>query len=90
MNVLFETGTICATAAVWDCFPNAKFLLNLVERHQSGDWGELPDEERESSTQAVVQGEIIKSQYTTESGDVIWVMTESDRSITVILFPYEY
>jgi hypothetical protein len=59
-------------------------------RHQTGDWGDLGQEDQEANDRAVAGKERIFSAYHTERGVKIWVITEWDRSITTILLPQEY
>ena|ERR1700722_18226282 len=62
----------------------------FLYRHQTGDWGDLGEEDQESNDRAVSEGERIFSAYHTDRGVKIWVITEWDRSITTILLPWEY
>ncbi|MHA3092818.1 hypothetical protein [Acinetobacter brisouii] len=64
-------------------------LLALLVRHQSGDWGEISDEDRESNEEALLMPLRIMSIYKF-SNDKIWIITEADRSVTTILLPSDY
>jgi hypothetical protein len=55
-----------------------------------GDWGEVPDTDKQENERSVEQGFRILSSYTTNAGDRIWIITEADRSATTILLPKEY
>jgi hypothetical protein len=58
-----------------------------LSRHQTGDWGEVPDEDKEENELSVKKGFRILSAYTLTNGEKVWVITEADRSATTILTP---
>jgi hypothetical protein len=62
----------------------------FLDRHVNGDWGEVPDADKQENELSVEQGFRILSAYTTSAGDKIWILTEADRSATTILLPDEY
>jgi len=68
----------------------------FLKRHQSGDWGDLCDEDKKANEEAIShEGEPEKQQrvfsaYKTSAGEKIWVITEWDRSVTTLLLPEEY
>ena len=64
----------------------AQFLL----RHQSGDWGNLSDDDKQENEFSVDKDLRIFSAYHTSKGEKVWVITEADRSVTTILLPSEY
>lgn len=61
----------------------------IVERHQSGDWGDVDEHDQAVNDEAVEVGNRILSAYTLE-GEKVWIITEWDRSYTTILRPEEY
>jgi hypothetical protein len=63
--------------------------MDLVQRHASGDWGDLDTHDRLENEIAVREGFRILSAYELE-GIRFWVITEADRSTTTILLPEEY
>ena len=63
--------------------------LELLGRHQGGDWSEMDEADIEANKQAVEVGTRIFSSYTVK-GLKIWIITEADRSTTTILLPDEY
>lgn len=75
---------------------NAKNILSdldiatALSRHQSGNWGELCDEDREVNEDALENGFRIMSAYTSKNGTKFWVITEADRSCTTVLMPEDY
>jgi hypothetical protein len=62
----------------------------LIQRHRTGDWGDLVPEDREANDRAVVDGDRILSAYSLKDQTKIWIITESDRSVTTLLLPDEY
>ena len=62
----------------------------FLDRHVNGDWGEVPDADKQENDYAVEQGFHILSAYTTSAGEQLWILTEADRSATIILLPSEY
>jgi hypothetical protein len=60
---------------------------SLLLRHMTGDWGDASDDQKRANNEAVREGGRILSAY--EAGRRrLLVMTESDRSITIIMtFP---
>lgn len=87
---LFALGVIVATPAVMahldkHCI-NAQLYL---ERHVSGDWGEVPPEDAKENQFSIEQGFRILSSYNI-AGERVWIITEADRSSSTLLFPREY
>ncbi len=67
----------------------AKFVAESLKRHASGDWGELSADDKRENDLSVDKELRLLSSY--QHGDwKIWIITESDRSVTTILFPEEY
>jgi hypothetical protein len=65
-------------------------LSTFLDRHASGDWGEVDEHDRQANEYAVEHGLRVLSAYTLSSGEKIWVITEADCSSTTILLPEEY
>jgi hypothetical protein len=68
--------------------PSAR--AEFLDRHVNGDWGEVPEADKQANEVSVEHGLRILSAYTTSAGDQIWILTEADRSATTILLPSEY
>lgn len=64
-------------------------VVAALERHSRGDWGEIPDHDKEVNAEALESGERIMSAYTSR-GVRFWIITEADRSITTVLLPEDY
>ena len=87
----FPLGQVVATPGALEALRQAgdEPLLYLV-RPQSGDWGDVPEEDAKENEFSVENGFRILSAYTLKDGTRIWVITEADRSSTCILLPSEY
>ena len=87
---LFPLGRLVIT-------PNAKNALQLanqtpeefLDRHSSGDWGDLTPNDATANDEALAYNDQLLSAYDLAIGARIWVLTEGDRSVTTILLPSE-
>jgi hypothetical protein len=88
---LFGVGQIVATpGALAALEKTGETAAQFLARHVTGDWGELPVEDRTENYLSVQHGFRLLSSYRTLAGDRAWVITEADRSVTTILLPDEY
>lgn len=62
----------------------------LLGRHQSGDWGDISEADKQENELSLKEGFRLLSAYKLETGAKIWIITEADRSVTTILLPEEY
>jgi len=62
----------------------------FLRRHAKGDWGEIVDADWEANDRALENGERLLSAYFTKLGCRIWVVSEADRSRTIVTLPEEY
>ena len=62
----------------------------LLQRHGTGDWGDLSAEDKALNDRAIEKGERILSAYTLAGGERLYIITEWDRSATTILLASEY
>ena len=88
---LFPLGQIVATPgalALLDQY--AINAMDLIKRHQSGDWGNVPPGDAEENKRSVENGWRILSSYAIGDDQNIWIITEADRSVTTLLLPEEY
>ena len=95
----FELGQLCNT-------PGAQAVLKryqvnpfeLIGRHVRGDWGDVCPEDAQTNDEALHVVARIFSVYVLpppvgEGGmlaQVVWLITEADRSVTTLLLPEEY
>ena len=68
----------------------AAFVQRSLARHAQGDWGDLCEEDMQENERALQEGGRLFSAYEGEGLSKIWIITEWDRSVTMILFPEEY
>ena len=61
-----------------------------LRRHESGDWGDVCQQDRQENEFAIDKYLRLFSVYHLGDGTKIWIITEADRSLTTILLPDEY
>jgi hypothetical protein len=61
-------------------------VLTALDRHSSGDWGDLYPEDTLANIHALAQGGRLFSAYG-EGETRFWIITEADRSVTTVLLP---
>jgi hypothetical protein len=87
----FSLGVILGTStAVAALERNNQLPTPFLERHESGDWGEVSEEDKKENDLSVEEGFRILSAYSLEDGTKIWILTENDRSVTTLLLPDDY
>lgn len=87
---LFELGKVSVShSAETALAESGQRPEDFIRRHQSGDWGDVPDETREKNRVALEQNESIESVYHTTKGDKILVVTDADRGATRVSLPLE-
>ena len=97
MKAKFSPGQVVvatpgAIEALAESGQDAEFFL---EKHLSGDWGEVNAEDRRANDQALLDGGRLLSSYRTLKGVVIWGLTEAEgddgkRASTCLTLPSEY
>jgi hypothetical protein len=97
--VRFPSGRIVATPGALDILERYQIAPSaLLDRHFTGDWGDLCDDDKRANAEAVEAGLRIFSSYLVKAPDgeadmsaaKVWVITEADRSATTLLLPEEY
>lgn len=90
MTPRFPLGRLIATPGALSALAEASVEpLELLRRHQGGDWGELDAHERRANERALKDGTRLLSSYTVD-GETVWIITEADRRSTCLLLPGEY
>jgi hypothetical protein len=69
---------------------SATDIANALDRHRTGDWGEINREDWQSNERALKHGARLLSVYLTPTRTKFWVLTEWDRSATTVLLPEDY
>lgn len=97
--MLFQLGQVvmtCGIAARMGTDPSfARGVRSSLDRHATGDWGDVGEESRrmnDDALEAESNGEWSDSLFSLYDieGTEIFIITEADRSVTTILFPEEY
>ena len=91
INPLFNLGDVVATPqSICVLNDSGISLQSLLQRHVSGDWGDLCAEDIAANNDALQQGNRLLSSYTLSENVKVWIITEWDRSVTTLLLPSEY
>jgi hypothetical protein len=90
-KVLFSLGKVYLTISARESLEEsnqtaAEFLL----RHQSGNWGNICEDDKRENELSVKEGFRILSAYRTSQDVKIRVITEADRSSSCLLLPEQY
>jgi hypothetical protein len=87
----FPLGQVVATPGALEALTEAgQTPAFFLEKHVSGDWGEVCTDDKGLNDEALTTGERILSAYRTLKNARLWVITEADRSSTCLLTPDEY
>ncbi len=90
-KALFSLGQIFLTIGAREALTESNQMPNeFLAKHQSGDWGDVCEDDIKENDFSVREGFRILSAYKLNSGVKIWVITEADKSSTTILLPGEY
>lgn len=65
-------------------------VQKALQRHASGDWGDLDIDDWQANEEALELGFRLLSVYRDISGTPFWIITEADRSVTTVLLPEDY
>ena len=88
---LFDLGQLVATpGALAALEKSGQSPMDFLSRHVTGDWGDIPEEDRKENQFSLEKGFRLMSSYTTSAGDRLWVITEASRSHSTLLLPDEY
>ncbi|MGA8037216.1 MAG: hypothetical protein WB985_14710 [Candidatus Acidiferrales bacterium] len=88
---LFSLGQVVATPRALAALQKAgQGPQDFLSRHARGGWGDLCEEDRGENQFSLERGLQLLSSYQTLAGVKLYVITESDRSATTILFPEDY
>lgn len=85
----FELGIVVGTPGVFDVLTGSA-VLNLLQRHAAGDWGNMEDDDIEANNDSLVDGDGRLFSSYEKHGHKVWIITEADRAITTVLLPEEY
>ena len=87
----FELGAVVTTPGAFYALARAgQSAAEFLRQHANGDWGELDALDKAENEHAMSHHGRLVSTYQTSVGGKLWVITESDRSVTTLLLPSEY
>jgi len=87
----FDVGRVVMTRTVNELVERGEVSpMALLRRHVTGDWGDVPEEDRQSNEQALIHGDRLLSSYRIGESLTVWIITEADRSATTLLLPDDY
>ena len=98
-NIYFPLGTILLSRSVGDLVAIdtlfTQFIVSLLNRHNSLDWGDCCEEDIDGNNLALRNGSRLFSVYSIPkplliSEPKVWIITEADRTYTTVLIPSEY
>jgi hypothetical protein len=91
LPAIFSTGEIILTPGVKALVRRGYIdLRECLDRHRGGDWGDVDDEERHINEAYGLKGrEKLFSRFPVAKGVSLEVWIMFDRSMTVLLLPYE-
>ena len=81
----FELGQIVATPGALAALKKAgQQPGEFLTRHINRDWRDLDEEDRKENEYSLEHGFRLLSAYKTNAGDRLWIITEADRSVTIM------
>jgi hypothetical protein len=92
----FHPGQIVATPGAIEALAASGMDASFfIDKHLSGDWGEVDADDQKANDQALLDGSRILSSFRTLRGVVLWVLTEAEgdegqRASTCLTLPDEY
>jgi len=88
---LFPLGELVATPGALAALQKAgQSPAEFLSLHVRGQWGDISEEDRRENEYSLQHGFRLLSSYRTNANETIWLVTESDRSVTTLLLPSEY
>jgi hypothetical protein len=85
----FRLGRIVSTPNALDHLTQDDILL-AIQRHQAGDWGDVSENDRRENELSLKRRSRLWSVYHSADGIKFWLITEANRSATLVLMPEDY
>lgn len=93
----FKLGRTLITMGAKDAVPHWR-VLECLNRHSKGDWGNVCKEDAEQNCIATQEGLRVLSAYAINptlpaqghGENCFWIITEASRESTTVLLPVEY
>jgi hypothetical protein len=89
MPAKFPLGRTVITPNARDSL-NAEDVQTALQRHASGDWGDVDKHDRRENELSLTKQLRLLSVYHDRNKVKFWIITEADRSATTILLPEDY
>ncbi|MGR0116431.1 hypothetical protein [Ralstonia pseudosolanacearum] len=91
-NARFSPGRVVVSTGINALIQKGRLNPGpYLARHLCGDWGDLDDGDRQLNEAALRSGtDRLVSSYDIAPDLTLWIITESDRSVTTLLMPSEY
>jgi hypothetical protein len=90
-KVLFSLGNVYLTIGAREALTESnQTAIEFLARHQSGDWGDVCEDDKRENELSLKEGFRILSSYKTSKDVKLWLITEADRRSTTVLLPSEY
>ena len=90
-SISFPLGQVVATPGALDLLDRTGTnAMDLLQRHQRGDWGSVHPEDAEENRRSIDTRRRLLSSYVLNDTERLWIITEADRSVTTLLLPNEY
>jgi hypothetical protein len=88
---LFTAGQIVGTPGALALLEQAnRSPFEFLSRHLRGDWGDLCQDDKTENELSLKHGFRLMSRYRVSDTQMLWIITEADRSVTTLLLPDEY
>jgi len=88
---LFPLGRVVGTPAAVEALQAVGTEPSeLLDRHVTGDFGDIPEEDLGLNEAAIRDGSRVFSVYKLRGDLTIWIITDADRSSTCLMLPEEY
>lgn len=84
----FQLGQVVITPHALEKL-NSNDILDALNRHVVGDWGELDKDDRLENDLSLEKGFRLLSVYRSGSTK-FWIITEASREVTTVLLPEDY
>jgi hypothetical protein len=84
-RIKFEVGEIVITPAASAALAaNGQAVADLLDRHQTGDWGDVSDQVRTINERGLVERFNLQSTYVVATGQRLVVVTNRERTVTMV------
>ena len=87
----FPLGRVCATpGALAVIKQSGQTAWEFLQRHAVGDCSDVRTDDAQANEDRLTDGARLLSCYQTHNGTTIWIITNANRSTTMLLLPEEY